>query len=35
MQILGKLEKRDYHITLPKIKKNFQMDFFKWSTKDP
>ena len=35
MQILGKLEKRDYHITLPKIKKNFQMDFFQWTTTDP
>ena len=35
VQILDKLEKYDYSITLPKIKKNFQMDFFKWSTKDP
>ena len=34
-QILKKFEKQKYRITLPKIKKNFQMDFFNWSTKDP
>jgi len=34
-QILKKFEKQKYKITLPKIKKNFQMDFFNWSTKDP
>ena len=33
--ILKKFEKKNYLITLPKIKKNFEMDFFKWSTKDP
>lgn len=35
IQILKKLEKRNYSISLPKIKKNSQMDFFQWSTKDP
>jgi len=35
MKILEKLEKYNYKITLPKIKKNFQMDFFSWSVKDP
>ncbi len=33
--ILQKFEKKNYFITLPKIKKNFEMDFFRWSTKDP
>ncbi len=35
IEILKKLEKKNYVISLPKIKKNFQMDFFKWSIKDP
>ena len=35
IEILEKLEQRNFIISLPKIKKNFQMDFFKWSTKDP
>ena len=35
MSILEKLEKYNYPISLPKIKKNNQMDFFHWSTKDP
>ena len=35
IQILKKFEKKNYTILLPKIKKNFQMDFFNWSTKDP
>ena len=34
-KILEKLEKLNYLITLPKIKKNFQMNFFRWSVKDP
>ena len=34
-KILDEFEKKDYQISLPKIKKNFQMDFFNWSTKDP
>ena len=33
--ILEKFEKQNYQIALPKIKKNFQMDFFQWSTSDP
>jgi len=35
IQILKKFEKKKYPISLPKIKKNSQMDFFEWSTKDP
>ena len=35
MKVLNKFEKQNYIITLPKIKKNFQMDFFNWSTKEP
>tara|TARA_B100000287_G_C20212429_1_gene614692 strand:- start:43 stop:588 length:546 start_codon:yes stop_codon:yes gene_type:complete len=35
IKILEKLEKLNYLITLPKIKKNFQMNFFRWSVKDP
>ena len=35
VQILEKFEKQNYLISLPKIKKNFKMDFFEWSTKDP
>ena len=35
MQILEKFEKKNYQISLPKIKKKFQMDFFQWSTKEP
>ncbi len=35
LEILEKLEKRNYIISLPKIKKNYQMNFFAWSTKDP
>ena len=34
-KILKEFEKRKYLITLPKIKKNFQMDFFEWTSKDP
>ena len=34
LKILEKFEKLNYQIALPKIKKNFQMDFFKWSIKD-
>ena len=33
--ILKNLEKLKYLITLPRIKKNFQMEFFYWSTKEP
>ena len=34
-KILKKLEKKNYLICLPRIKKNSQMDFFQWSSKDP
>ena len=33
--ILKNFEKKKYQISLPKIKKNFQMDFFRWSINDP
>ena len=35
MNILKELEKKKYLISLPKIEKNFQMNFFQWSSKDP
>ena len=35
IKILEIFEKKKYSICLPKIKKNFKMDFFKWFTKDP
>ena len=35
IEILTKLEKLKYHLSLPKIRKNYQMNFFQWSTKDP
>jgi len=35
IKILEKFEKLNCLIALPKIKKNSQMDFFHWSTKDP
>jgi len=35
LKILNHLEKKNYIISLPKIKKNNQMDFFEWSEKDP
>ena len=35
IKILNKLEKLGYQISLPKIKKNNQMDFLYWSTKEP
>ena len=35
IKILEKFEKQNYQISLPKIKKNSQMDFFSWSIKDP
>ena len=34
-EILKKLEKFNYDLSLPKIRKNYQMDFFQWSIKDP
>ena len=35
MKILNNFEKKKYTVSLPKIKKKFRMDFFKWSTKEP
>ena len=35
IKILEKFEKLGYEISLPKIKNNTQMDFFRWSPKDP
>jgi 5-formyltetrahydrofolate cyclo-ligase len=35
LEILELLEKKDFKISLPIIKKNNQMDFFKWSNNDP
>ena len=35
LHILEKFEQKKFIITLPKIKKKSQMDFFQWSTKDP
>ena len=34
-KILKEFEKKRFLISLPKIKKNFQMDFFQWSSKEP
>ena len=35
LQIIEKFEQKKFIITLPKIKKNSQMDFFQWSMNDP
>tara|TARA_A100000164_G_C21706219_1_gene675942 strand:- start:145 stop:690 length:546 start_codon:yes stop_codon:yes gene_type:complete len=35
LDILKELEKKKFILSLPIIKKNFQMDFYKWSSKDP
>ena len=35
ISILEKFEKYKYKISLPKIKRNYRMDFFDWSSKDP
>ena len=35
IKILEKFENHNCQISLPKIKKDSQMDFFSWSTKDP
>ena len=35
INILNKFERQNYQISLPKIKKNSQMNFFHWSTNDP
>ena len=35
LSILELLGKKDYRVALPIIKKNYQMDFCKWSSQDP
>ena len=35
LTVLKKFEDLNYQISLPKIKKNFQMNFYHWSVKDP
>ncbi len=35
MQILKIFELKNFNISLPKIRNNYQMDFFYWSFKDP
>ena len=35
LEILKKFEKNRFNISLPVIKKNFKMDFYKWSFSDP
>jgi 5-formyltetrahydrofolate cyclo-ligase len=35
MKILDNFEKKKYLISLPKIKKNYKMNFFNWSFKEP
>ena len=35
LEILDLLEKQNYRISLPVVKKNNQMNFYEWSKKDP
>jgi 5-formyltetrahydrofolate cyclo-ligase len=35
LEILDLLEKKNFELSLPIIKKNNQMDFFRWSNNDP
>ena len=35
LELLKKFEKKNFNISLPVIKKNFQIDFYKWSFSDP
>jgi len=35
LKLLKKLEKNNFNISLPVVKKNFQMDFYQWSFSDP
>ena len=35
LMLLEKFEKKNFNISLPVVKKNFQMDFYKWSFSDP
>ena len=35
LEILSKLAKNNFIISLPAIRKNFQMDFYKWNFSEP
>jgi len=35
LELLKKFEKKNFNISLPVIKKNFQMDFYAWSFSEP
>ena len=35
LELLKKFKKKNFDISLPVIKKNFQMDFYKWAFSDP
>ena len=35
LDVLSKLEKKNYHISLPKVEKNSKMSFYSWSLKEP
>ena len=35
LKLLEKFEKKKFNISLPVVKKNFQMDFYQWSFSDP
>ena len=35
LELLKKFKKKNFDISLPVIKKNFQIDFYKWSFSDP
>ena len=35
LDLLNRFEKKDYKISLPVIKKNFEMDFYRWSFYEP
>ena len=35
LKILKEFEKKKYNISLPVVKKNFDMDFYKWSFQEP
>ena len=35
LEILKELEKRKFNISLPVVKKNYNMNFYKWSFNDP
>jgi len=35
LNLLEKFEKKNFNISLPVVKKNFQMDFYQWSFSDP